>query len=60
MAYLYISRFVHLIGVIGMEDTLNAYTEESLNEWEENDEMDSWEAAFIRGTEMEYDESEEA
>ena len=36
-------------------DVINEYTEESLEEWEENDELDNWESAFIRGERSAFD-----
>lgn len=33
-----------------LRDTINAYTEEALQEWEENDGMEVWESGFVRGT----------
>ncbi|MFC1648852.1 hypothetical protein ACFL1B_05320 [Nanoarchaeota archaeon] len=43
-----------------MEDKINAYTEEWLEEQEENGGMSTFESSFIRGADMAYEEAEEA
>jgi len=40
-----------------VEDVINEYTEESLEEWEENGALTPWEAGFIRGAELSEEET---
>ena len=37
-----------------MEDLINEYTLDALEEWEEDDEMETYETAFIRGASYTY------
>ena len=40
------------------DDTINEYTEDSLEEWEETGGMNTWEAAFVRGERAAFEDSE--